>query len=68
MLDMGSGGPTRYLVHVVEWNNRRRTVARNTVVVARDIPEVRSVDHPLSECCTRSVRVQLCGVKKRSIV
>lgn len=37
MLDTGSGGPTRYLTHAVEWNNRRWAAARSTVVVARDI-------------------------------
>lgn len=48
MFDMGSGGPTRYLAHAVEWNSRRRAVVRSTVVVARDIPGFESVDHGLT--------------------
>jgi len=49
MFDMGSGGPTRYLAHAVEWNNRRRAVARSTVVVASNIPGRIWAESPISE-------------------
>ena len=44
---MGSGGPTKYFAHAVEWNSRRRVVARSTVVVGRDIPECAPADQSI---------------------
>ena len=45
MLDMGSGGPTRYFVHAVLWNSRRRVAARSAVVAVSDISGLASSDH-----------------------